>query len=140
MQRHVVLLDVVEALEDVDLAIGAVTIANCPTETKKGREYASYSFPEGTNLQSWPSTTLTSRHMCKVSNQEPVQELIIALKPDALASNRGIGYDGDIINAHVDLIVNDLRHTKRSGLGQRNVFDKAMGWVWQLCNIIRASS
>jgi hypothetical protein len=87
------------------------------------------------NLQAWPSTAITSWYMCKVSNQKTMQELIVTLEPDTLASTIGRLDDVSVINAHENLIPDDSCHTKGLCLRQRDVFDKAMGWVWQLSTV-----
>jgi hypothetical protein len=135
MQGHIDLLDVVEALVDIDLTIRARVIANCPTEVKPC-EYIQQSFSDWANLQGGPCATITSWHMCKVSDQKTMQEFILRLEPDALAatSESSCRMLGIVIriNAHVDLISNNLRHTKCLCFSQRDIIDEAMGWVWQL--------
>jgi hypothetical protein len=84
------------------------------------------------DLQARPCTAVTSWYMCKVSNQETMQELIVTLEPDTFASTIGRLDDVCVINAHVNLISDDSSHTKCLCLRQRDVFDEAMGWVWRL--------
>jgi hypothetical protein len=87
------------------------------------------------DLQAWPSTAITSWYMCKVSNQKAMQELIVTLEPNTLASTIGRLDDVSVVNAHENLIPDDSSHTKCLCLRQRDVFDKAMGWVWQLSTV-----
>jgi hypothetical protein len=84
------------------------------------------------NLQARPSTAVTSWYMCKVSNKKTVQEFIVTLKPDTLASAIGRLDDVSVVNAHVNLISDDSSHTKCLCLRQGDVVDEAIGWIWQL--------
>lgn len=83
-----------------------------------------------TDLQARPSATVTSWYMCKVSNQKTMQEFIVTLEPDTLASTIGRLDDVSVVNAHVNLTSGDSSHTKCLCLRQRDVFDEAMSWVW----------
>lgn len=61
-----------------------------------------------------------------------MQELIVTLKPDTLASTIGRLDHGSVVNAHVNLLSDDFSHTKCLCPRQRDVIDEAIGWVWQL--------
>lgn len=61
-----------------------------------------------------------------------MQELVVTLEPDTLASAIGLLDDVSVVDAHVDLISDDSSHTKCLCLRQRDVIDEAIGWIWQL--------
>lgn len=68
--------------------------------------------------------------MCEVSDQEPVEELIMTLEPDALPANTVSRDDRGVVNTHVDLVADNLCQTERQGDVKGYVFDESVSRVW----------
>lgn len=82
------------------------------------------------NVQARPKATNTSRNMSKVSDEETMQERIIALKPDAFAARCGVRKNGRVVNAEIDLASDSVGHSQGSCILLGNVIHEAICWVW----------
>lgn len=82
------------------------------------------------HLQTRPGSTITTRHVRKITNKNTMSKLMNRFNPNAIAlSIDFVGENSSIINAHVNLITDDLGQTKLLSISERDIVDVSIGWV-----------
>lgn len=85
------------------------------------------------NLQSRPGSTVASRHVLEVSDEEVVIIHSLGLEPDAPTSvRRSIRDDSEVVDSHVDLVVNDFGKAGILCTCEILIVDKPMSWIRSL--------
>ena len=110
MKWDLILGDVIKALKNVDFAVKSrsIVIVEGPATCCELKFRL-----QTVNLQRGPDTTITTRHVFEVSNQQAMLEGVFAFEPNALASRWRQRYDRGIIYWHVNLVADDLRQAER---------------------------